>query len=145
MRPQMHNKVLPYAERFAAHLANVRLLARMYTHVNLQVRLAAHGFSAHFACDLILARVYLEVHLQRGLPVALEVANVALVLLPLAMGLHVHVEVGRARVRGVTHLTHERLLAGVSQQVPLQRLIRVKALAANLAVGHVLLIMFFLV
>lgn len=145
MRSQVHDQVFPYAERLAAHLANVRLLSRMYTHVNLQVRLAAHRLPAHLARDLILAGVYLKVHLQRGLPVALEIADIALVLLPLAVGSHVHVKIRRARIRGVTHLTHERLLARVREQVSLQRLIRVEALVANLAMYHVLLIVLLLV
>jgi len=90
----------------------------MYTHVNLQVGLATDGFAAQLARDLILAGVYLQVYLQRGLPIALEVADIALVLLPVAVRLHVHIEVSRARVRCVTHLADEWLLAGVREQMP---------------------------
>jgi hypothetical protein len=141
----MHDQILPHAECLAAHLANVRLLARVYTHVNLQVSLAADGLAAQLARDLILAGVYLQVYLQRGFPIALEVADIALVLLPVAMRLHVHIQIGRTRVRCVTHLADERLLAGVSEQMSFQCLIRVKAFAANLAMRHVFLIMLFLV
>lgn len=56
-----------------------------------------------------------------------------------------HVEVSRASVRGVADFADKRLLAGVRQQVPLQRLVRVEAFAANLAVRHVLLIVLLLV
>lgn len=115
----VHNQVLLHAERLAAHLAYVRLHARVYAHVDLQVVLAAHGLAAHLARDQILARVYLQVHLERGLPVALKVADGALVFLPLAVGLHVQIEISRARVPGLADLAHERLLAGVREQVAL--------------------------
>lgn len=145
VRSQMHDQVLSYTERLAAHLANVRFLTRVYTHVNLQIRFAAHRLAAYFACDLILARVYLKMHFQRGLPVALEVADIAFVLLSLAVGLHMHVEIGCARIRDVTYFTDERFLAGVRKQMTLQCLIRIKALAAHLAMSHVFLIVLLLV
>ena len=140
MRSQMDNQIFPYAKRLAAYFANMRLLTRMYTHVNLQVPLAAHGFSAQLARHLILARVLLEMHLQRGFPVALKIANIALVLFPLAVRFHVYVEIRRARVRGVTYLTYKRLLAAMREQVPFQRLIRIKTLAANIAMYYVFFI-----
>lgn len=145
MRPQMDDQVLPYAERLATHFANMWLLTRVYTHVGLQIRFAAHGFAAHFASDLILARVYLKMHLQRGLPVALEITDVAFVLLSLAVGLHMHVEIGCARVSNVAYFANEWFLASVHKQVTLQRLICVETLAAYIAMNHVFLIMLLLV
>lgn len=113
--------------------------------MDLQIRFTGYGLSADLARDLIFPCVYLEMYFQCGLPIALEIAHIALVLLPFAVGLHVHVQVSSARVRRVANFTDERFLACVRQQMSLESLIRVETLAADLAVGHVFLIVFFLV
>lgn len=141
----MNHKVLPDAERLAANLADVRLLAGMYSHVYLQIGLARDGLSTDLASYLILAAVYLQVYLQGSLPIALEVTDIALVLLPLTVRLDVHVQVRGTGVRRITDFTNEGFLPRVSQQMPLQSLIRVKSFAAYLAVRDVLLIVFLLV
>lgn len=87
----MYNQIFSNAERFPAHFTHMRLLPRVYTHMDLQISFARDQLAANLASDEILPRVYLEVHLQSRLPVALEVAHVAFVLLPLAVRLHVRV------------------------------------------------------
>ena len=142
MRSQVYNQIFSNAERFAAYFADMRFLARVYTHVDLQVSLTRHQFPADLACNQILARVDLKVYLQGRFPVALEIANIAFVFLSFAVGLHVRVQISGARVWGVAHLAYEWLLASMSEQVSLQSLIRVEALAADLAMRHVLLVVF---
>lgn len=84
-------------------------------------------------------------HLQSRLPITLEIAHVTFVLLSLAVRLHVRVQISGTRVRGVANLADERFLPCVGEQVSLQRLIRVEAFTAYLAMSHVLLVVLLLV
>lgn len=113
--------------------------------MDLQVSFTRDRFAANFAGDQVLAGVYLKVHLQSCFPVALEVADIALMLLPLAVRLHVRVQISGTRVWGIAHFADERFLSCVSEQVSLQGLIRVEAFATDLAVSHVFLVVLLLV
>lgn len=113
VRSQVHDQVLSNAERLAADLADVRLLPRMYPHVDLQVRFAGHRLPADLASDQVFPSVYPEVHLQRALPIALEVAHGALVLLPFPVGLHVRAKIRGTRVWRFADPADEWLLASV--------------------------------
>lgn len=145
MRSQVHDQIFSNAERFAAYFTYVRLLPRMYTHMDLEISLARDQFAANLASDEILTGVYLEVHLQSRLPIALEIAHVTFVFLSLAVRLHVSVQISSTRVRSVADLADERFLPRVGEQVSLQRLIRIEAFTAYLAMSHVLLVVLLLV
>lgn len=145
MSPQVNDQVFPRTESLAAHLAYMGLLARVYSHMDLEISLTRDGLATNLTSNLILPRVYLGVYPQSTFPMAFEVADGAAILLTLPVRSHVHIQVRRTRVGGFADLAYVWFFTGVRENVSLECLLRVEPFAADLTVDHVFLIMFFLV
>lgn len=117
----MLDQISPGTIRFATELANLRLIARVYPHVNLYV-LSCDQFATHLAGHLTLTSVCPHVLLVTIVVKRLKVADLALELFPrfgLAVKFHVTLQVSIFAEVLMTDLADTRLLVDVHAHVHL--------------------------
>lgn len=135
VRAPMLGQILPRREPLAAELAYLRFLAGVHPDVGLHV-LPSYAFPAYLTLDSALAGVSASVLLVAVAVERLEVAELALELLPrhrVEVSPHVAAKVGPVGERSLADLARYRLLLGVGRHVNVQSRSIVETFIADLA------------
>lgn len=142
MSSLMLNQIPPGAVRLATELTDLRLIAGVYSRVNLYV-LSCDQLAAHFARHLTLAGVCPHVLLVAISVKCLKAADLAFELLPhfgLTVKLHVIPQINTIAKGLVTDLAGARLLIGVHAHVQPQGSLQIETFVTNPAELRELLI-----